>query len=159
MAGMNGAICVSEYSPGQELIFNADEVPTFFTKEECVKILKEILGNDELLAKYKSKFISKTHNICEDKKIFKPINNSIRKSNNRKVILFKIPYWYLRIAAKQILLRNIKLSNLIKTIFQLNIIFKIIKNSNFLIKLLIIVESILNILWYSFTKTFKFREF
>ena len=87
------------------------------------------------------------------------IINSIKKPNNRKVSLFKMPYWYLRVVAKQILLRNIKLSNLIKTIFQLNIIFKIIKKSNFLIKLLIIVESILNILWYSFTKTFKSRKF
>ena len=159
MAGINGAACVSEYSPGQELLFTEDEVPTFFTKEECVKILKELLENNELLTQYKSKFISKTHIICEDKKIFEPINNSIRKLNNRKINLFKIPYWYLRIAAKQILLRNIKLSNLIKTIFQLNIIFKIIKDSNFLVKLLIIVESILNILWYSFTQSFKFRKF
>ena len=159
MVGMNGTLCVSEYSPALELIFKEDEVPLFYTKEECVKILKELLEDNALLTRYKHKFISKAHNIFEDKNIFKPINNSIKKPNNRKVNLYKIPYWYLRIAVKQILIRNIKLSNLIKTIFQLNIIFKIIKNSNFLIKLLIIVESILNILWYSFTKTFKFREF
>ena len=30
MAGLNGAACVSEYSPGQELLFNENEVPTFF---------------------------------------------------------------------------------------------------------------------------------
>ena len=159
MAGMNGAVCVSEYSPALELIFKENEVPTFYTKEECVKILKELLGDNELLTRYKNKFISRAHNVFEDKKIFEPIINSVKKTNNRKVSLFKMPYWYLRIAAKQILLRNIKISNLIKTIFQLSIIFKIIKNSNFLVKLLIIVESILNILWYSFTQSFKFRKF
>ena len=30
MAGLNGVACVSEYSPGQELFFTEDEVPTFF---------------------------------------------------------------------------------------------------------------------------------
>ena len=39
------------------------------------------------------------------------------------------------------------------------VVVNCVKNSNFLIKLLIIVESILNILWYSFTKTFKSRKF
>ena len=72
--------------------------------------------------------------------------------------LIKIPYWYLRIAAKYILLRNIKLSNLIKTIFQFKIIFSIIKDSNFLIKFSIISEAIVNALWYSFILTFKSKK-
>ena len=29
IAGLNGALCVSEYSPGQELIFNDNEIPFF----------------------------------------------------------------------------------------------------------------------------------
>ncbi len=155
MAGLNGVACVSEYSPGQELFFTKDEVPTFFTKEECVKILKKILQNDELLLKYTNKFTSKVCNLYEDKKNFEPIYNAIEKSSHRRVKLIKIPYWYLRIAAKQIILRNIKLLNLIKTAFQINVIMKIIKNSNLLIKLLILFESIINSLWYSFIFTIK----
>ena len=155
VAGLNGAACVSEYSPGQELLFSEEEVPTFFTKEECAKILKKLLNNNELLAKYTNKFTSKVCNLFEEKKSFEPIYNAIEKSNHRKVELIKIPYWYLRISAKQILLRNLKLSSLIKAIFQFRIIFKIIKNSNFLIKFLIVFESIINTLWYSFTYTLK----
>ena len=158
LAGLNGAACVSEYSPGQELLFNEDEVPTFFTKEECVMILKKLLNNNELLEKYTNKFTSKVCDLYEEKKSFEPIYNAIKKSNYRKVKLIKIPYWYLRISAKQILLRNLKLSSLIKAIFQFRIIFKIIKNSNFLIKFLIVFESIINILWYSFTFSLKSKK-
>ena len=155
LAGFQGAACVSEYSPGQELLFSEEEVPTFFTKEECAKILKKLLNNNELLAKYTNKFTSKVCDLFEEKKSFEPIYNAIEKSNHRKVELIKIPYWYLRISAKQILLRNLKLSSLIKAIFQFRIIFKIIKNSNFLIKFLIVFESIINTLWYSFSFTLK----
>ena len=155
VAGLNGAACVSEYSPGQELLFSEEEVPTFFTKEECAKILKKLLNNNELLAKYTNKFTSKVCNLFEEKKSFEPIYNAIEKSNYRKVELIKIPYWYLRISAKQILLRNLKLSSLIKAIFQFKIIFAIIKNSSFLTKFLIVFESIINILWYSFSFTLK----
>ena len=158
LAGFQGAACVSEYSPGQELLFSEEEVPTFFTKEECAKILKKLLNNNELLAKYTNKFTSKVCNLFEEKKSFEPIYNAIEKSNHRKVELIKIPYWYLRISAKQILLRNLKLSSLIKAIFQFRIIFKIIKNSNFLIKSLIVFESIINTLWYSFTYTLKSKK-
>ena len=158
MAGMCGSACVSEYSPGQELLFTDDEVPTFFTKEECLKILKELLSNKEKLESYTKKFVTKVQDICDDKKIFIPINNIIKKSDNKRVNLHKIPYWYLRIGAKQILLRNIKLKNLISTISQFNIIFSIIKNSNFAIKLLIISESIINIIWYSLTSSLKFKK-
>ena len=82
-------------------------------------------------------------------------DNAIEKLNHQKVKLIKFPYWYLRIAAKQIILRNIKLSTFIKTIFQFNIIFSIIRNSNFIVKFLVTLESIVNTLWYSFTLTIK----
>ena len=91
----------------------------------------------------------------DSKKNFEPIYHAIENLNRKKVKLNKIPYWYLRISAKYILLRNMKLSNFIKTIFQFKIIFAIIKHSNFLTKLSIILESIINTLWYSFLFTFK----
>ena len=77
------------------------------------------------------------------------------KDDNRKVKIIKVPYWYLRIAAKQIILRNIKISNFFKIKSQLKIIFKIIEDSNFFVKLLILFESILSTLWYSFVLTIK----
>ena len=158
VAGYLGSACVAEYAPGTELLFSEDELPTFFTKEECVKILKKLLEDDELLAKHTKKLNLRINDLCDDKKNFEPIYNAIEKSNHRKVELIKIPYWYLRIAAKYILLRNIKLSNLIKTIFQFKIIFSIIKDSNFLIKFSIISEAIVNTLWFSFISTFKSKK-
>ena len=157
-AGLNGAACVSEYSPGLELLFNEEEIPIFYTKEECVKILKKLLNNDELLSKYKNQFTSKACSLFEDKKTFEPVYNAIEKMNHKRVQLIKMPYWYLRIIAKQILLRNIKLSSLIKSILQFKLIFEVIKNSNFLIKLLIIFESIFNTFWYSFAFTLKHKR-
>ena len=52
-------------------------------------------------------------------------------------------------------MRDIKLSSLIKTIFQFSEIYKIIENANFQKKLLIIFESIINVLWYSFVSVLK----
>ena len=158
LSGLIGTLCVSEYSPGQEIIFKEYELPTFFTKEECVKILKKLLTNNELLEKYTNKFTAKVHELWDDKKNFEPIYKAIEKTENRRVKLIRFPYWYMRIAAKQIILRNLKLSALVKSMFQFNIVFSIIRNSNFLIKFLIIFESIINILWYSFIFTFKSKK-
>ena len=117
--------------------------------------MKKLLKNDELLEKYTNKFTTKVYELWEDKKNFKPIYNAIERLNHKRVKLIRFPYWYLRIAAKQIILRNIKLSTLIKAIFQFDVIFSIIKNSNLSVKFLIIFESIINILWYSFVLTLK----
>tara|TARA_B100000029_G_C17565482_1_gene954895 strand:- start:807 stop:1970 length:1164 start_codon:yes stop_codon:yes gene_type:complete len=157
IAGMNGVLCVSEYSPFQDLLFQ-EEVPSFFTKEECVKILNQLLTNEELFLKLSNKFTKKIRDMFEDKNSFKLINEAIEKQSNRKVKLIKIPHWYLRIAAKQILLRNIKISNLNKTILQFKLIFEMLKNTNLLIKFLVIFESILNTLWYSITLTVKSKK-
>ena len=46
VAGYLGSACVAEYAPGTELLFSEDELPTFFTKEECVKILKKLLKDE-----------------------------------------------------------------------------------------------------------------
>ena len=158
LAGLNGAACVSEYSPGQELLFTEDEVPTFYLKEDCVSILKKLLNNDELLSKYTNKLASKVYNLSDDKKSFEPIFNAIEKLNHKRVELITIPYWYLRIIAKQIILRNLKLSTLIKSVLQFKLIFEVVQNTNFFKKFLVILESVINILWYSFILTFKSKK-
>lgn len=158
LSGLIGSACVSEYSPGQEIIFRKHELETFFTKEECVSILKKLLTDDQLLEKYTKKFTSRVQELWNEKESFKPIYNAIEKPKNRKVRLIKFPYWYLRIAAKQIMIRNIRLTTLVKAIFQFNIIFSIIRNSNLLLKFLIIFESIINIFWYGIISTLKFKR-
>tara|TARA_B100001123_G_C15248585_1_gene1001927 strand:- start:779 stop:1717 length:939 start_codon:yes stop_codon:yes gene_type:complete len=155
MAGFNGVACISEYAPGIEIFFKKGEVLTFHTKEECFKILQELLSDDKLLENYTNNFVLKVKETCNEKKAFETIYNAIEKSNHHKVKLIKIPYWYLRIAAKHIILRNIKLSNLLKAIFQFKVIFSMLKNSNIFVKFLILSETLLNALWYSFALTVK----
>ena len=89
---------------------------------------------------------------------FKHIHQALEKSKFRKVKLVKFPYWYLRIVAKQIILRNINLLSFFKNIGQFNIIFSIIKNSSLIVKFLILLESILNKLWYTLLFTFKLKK-
>ena len=49
MAGLCGAYCLSEYSPGQNLLFQEDEIENFKSKEDCLKILNKLLSNEEIL--------------------------------------------------------------------------------------------------------------
>ena len=77
-AGMNGVLCVSEYSPFQDLLFK-EEVPTFFTKEECIKILDQLLTDEELFSRLSNKFTKKIRDMFEDKNSFKLINEAIEK--------------------------------------------------------------------------------
>ena len=116
---------------------------------------RELLSDKDKLTNVKNKFLSKVESICEERKSFEMIFNSMKKSGHRRVKLIKFPYWYLRIAAKHVLLRNIKITNLLKTVFQFKIIYKMISQSNILVKFLIIFESIINSIWYSLVKTLK----
>jgi hypothetical protein len=158
LAGLSGTACISEYSPGQELLFKGDEMVNFFTKNECVSILKKKLKDDDLLRKYTEKFASKIEFLCKEKNNFKNIFNSIERPEHRNVKLVRFPYWYLRIAAKQIILRNIKFSNIIKSFLQLKIIFHVIKKTNPLFKLIILAETLINIIWYSIILSLKFKK-
>jgi len=155
MSGLSGTFCLSQYSPGQDLMLGENKLPIFYTKEECLKILNKILNDEDLLKQYTNEFCTKILDLYEEKRNFEPIFNAIEKSTNRKAEIVRFPYWYLRIVAKQIIKRNINISRLFQSIFQFKEIFKIIKNSNFHIKLLIILETSINIIWYSITSTIK----
>ena len=149
VAGLKGVLCLSEYSPGQELLFNQNIAPMFYTKEECVKILKELLQHEDLLTDLTNKFTKKVYELCEDKKNFDPIYKNLESPSRNKIKLIKTPYWYLRIVAKQIILRNLRPTKMLKNFLQIDVIFSIIKNTNILTKFLIIAETIINIFWYS----------
>jgi len=133
--------------PMAEVTINYQNI--FFENKEAINLSFKTHTN---------KFTSRVHELWDEKKSFESIYNAIEKQKHRKVQLIKFPYWYLRIAAKQIMLRNIKLSTLVRTVSQFDIIFSIIKNSNLLIKFLIIFESIINIFWYGLISTLKFKK-
>ncbi len=155
IAGINGIACVSEYSPIQDMLFKNNEIPTFSTKEECVDVLKSLLENDEMLKKVTRSFAERANELYEDKKSFELIYKAIEKSTGSRVQLIKIPFWYLRISAKQIVLRNVNLFNIFTSLSQLNLILELLKKSNLIIKILILSESLVNIIWYSLALTFK----
>ena len=158
IAGINGVACVSEYSPIQDMLFKNNQIPTFYTKDECVDVLKSLLTNEELLKKVTRLFTERSNELYEDKKSFELIYKAIEKIDGSRVQLIKIPYWYLRISAKQTILKNVNLFNFFTSLLQLNLILELLKNSNVIIKFLILSESIINIIWYSLALTFKKKK-
>ena len=123
------------------------------------KNFKKLLQDDKILDEYTNKFVAKVMKLTSDKVEFEAISNLIKNKKNERKKLINIPYWYLRIAAKQIIIRNVKLSALLKAFSQFGLIFSLIKNSNYLVKLLIIFESFINVIWYSIVTAIKFKRF
>ena len=66
-----------------------------------------------------------------------------------------MPFWYLRIAAKQILIRDANILKFFATLRQFSEVLTIIKKSKIYVQLLIVGESLLNMIWYSALRTFK----
>ena len=93
--GMCGSLCVSEYSPSNELLFNQNEIPYFKGKEECLKVVQSFLMNNSKLVeatkKYKEKCLE-----YEDSNYIKKIKAFFEKNATKKVekIEVNIPYWY-----------------------------------------------------------------
>ena len=155
IAGLCGTVCISEFFPQHDMMFNEDELPIFYKKEECVEILKKLLNNSKILESYTIKLNSKVCNLYEDKKNFQPIYEYIENLQVKKVQLIQMPYWYLRICAKMIILRNIKNSSLIKIFSEFRKILSLIRKSDIFTKCLIVSETILNVFWHSLKSFFS----
>ena len=92
--GLCGSLCVSEYSPSNELLFDNNELPYFKGKEDCLNIIKSFLADNskliEATKKYKDKCLK-----YEDSTYIKKIKNFIdEKVKERIKIKPNIPYWY-----------------------------------------------------------------
>ena len=85
--------------------------------------------------------------------IFLKNENSINK-NKIKHNLDKLPYWYIRICAKQIVLRDISIFRFLNSILHLKEVFSLIKESNIFVKFLVTIESLVNIVWFSLIRLF-----
>jgi len=149
IAGLCGTACVSEFFPTCDLLFGKNTVPTFYSKEECLNILKKILSDKNILDSHTNKLSSICQNLYEDKKNFTPIFNAIENLKIQKPSFIQIPYWYQRICAKMIILRNIKGTNFFKTFFNFKDILPVIRKMNIITKSMIIIETIINIFWYT----------
>ena len=158
-AGLCGTACITEYAPHHKLLYKKEELLQFTTKEECVKILNELLNDNNKLLNYTKKFSIKTREEYEDKKFFKKIYNFLEKVDPNRIKtdenLRKIPYWYKRICCKQILLRDLKITKALKSIQNFKEILDIAKKSNIFIFLLIFIETAINFIYYSLLNSIK----
>ena len=92
--GLCDSLCVSEYAPPNELLFNNNELPYFKSKDECLNVVKDFLSNDskllEATKKYKEKCLE-----YEDSNYIKKIKNFIDDNTKEsKQFELNIPYWY-----------------------------------------------------------------
>ena len=92
-AGLNGVACVSEYTPAQNLMFSAEELPVFQTKEECLKIIKELLDNKNLLLDLANNLTKTVIEKYESKPLMAAVAKKIDNSFYRDVSV-TIPDWY-----------------------------------------------------------------
>ena len=129
-----------------------------FDNTQQSKKIKNFLNNKSLLEEYTKRFSNKTINSFEEKTNFQPIFNALEKKISKKVNLYQIPYWYLRIAAKQIILKNIHITRLLKKVPDFKEVFYLIKDCSLKSKIMIFFESICNILWYSIIISIKKRK-
>tara|TARA_B100001123_G_C15239275_1_gene998456 strand:+ start:348 stop:1532 length:1185 start_codon:yes stop_codon:yes gene_type:complete len=143
-SGLCGTACITEYSPAHELIFKENELINFKTKEECVKILKEILNDSETLENYSKKLHQKCLEFDDKNYIIKIIQfiDSIKSNNLNKKNPEHFPFWYKWIFVKQRLwlrYRNNDLTSFFEEVF--DIIF-LSKNNSFLEYLLFPIYSL-----------------
>ncbi len=158
--GLCNTACVTEYAPHHDLLYKSDELLQFTNKEECLDILKNLLNNEEDLINYTKKFSDKTRNNYEDSKSFQKVYNFLEKTSlsNQTIIkknLEKVPYWYKRICAKQILLRDLKISTILQSFSNFREISIITKTSNIFTILLIFLETGINFIYYSILNTLR----
>ena len=123
MVGLCETLCVSEFSPANEIIFGQD-LPTFKNENELLLICKKLLFDENYFKNVHQNFVKKCSEY-EDNFYFKKILEEInQEKRHEKELNIKLPFWYIRIFNNQ-KIRNfskrIRLSPYIKEI--LNIIF------------------------------------
>ena len=154
--GLCDSLCVSEYAPPNELLFNNKELPYFKSKDECLNVIKDFLSNDskllEATKRYKEKCLE-----YEDSKYIKKIKNFIDEgTKDGKKIKLNIPYWYEFIFFKKNIMlrfRSNKFSSFFTQIFESTFLTQY--KSKFLIPIYItysIIASIFFILKYPLSK-------
>ena len=160
--GLCGTACISEYAPHNELLYNSNELLQFKNKKECLLLIQDLLNNSKKLEEYSKIFSTKTKNFYEDEKEFKKIFDYLEKLKTRKLIaednLQKIPYWYNRICAKQILLRDLRITRFFSSIINFKELLYIAKKSNMLALMVIFIESFLNFIYYSLLNTIRTKS-
>jgi len=121
MAGLSNVLCVSEYCASSELLYDKSELPFFKTKDECLKIIKSYLSNEDELKKATEKFHLRTLNY-EDSNYINQIKEFIDKVDIKTKENFKAPFWYNYLFINQNLrtrFKNNYLSSFLKEFFNI----------------------------------------
>ena len=138
MVGLCDTLCLSEFSPANQILFGQD-LPSFNNKEELLKICKFFLNDEAQYIKAKNIFVKKCFEY-EDHNYFKNIlKKIIKKKIHKKNFVYSMPYWYIRVFFNQ-KIRNIsKRSNLLVYIKEISeaLLFKINKNKLFQITIIL----------------------
>ena len=160
--GLCGTACISEYAPHHELLYNSNELIQFKNKKECLSKIQDLLNNSKKLEEYSKIFSTKTKNFYEEEIEFKKIFDYLEKLKISKLSpednLQKIPYWYNRICAKQILLRDLRINRFFSSIINFKELVYIAKKSNMLAFMVILIESFLNFIYYSLLNTIRTKS-
>ena len=146
--GMCGSLCISEYSPSNELLFSKNEIPYFKGKEDCLQVVKSFLSNNlklmEATKKYKEKCLE-----YEDSNYIKKIKAFFEGNlKEGKKIEVNIPYWYEFAFFKKNIMLRFRLNNFssfFKQVF--NSIFLTKYKSKFLLPIFLILSIFTSILF------------
>ena len=93
MAGLSNALCITQYSPAINLMYEKGELPFFRTKKECLKLVKYYLDNEDELKKQTEIFRKKSL-IYEDSNYIKTINSFFKNIKTHENKNFLTPFWY-----------------------------------------------------------------
>ena len=77
--GLCRTVCVSEYSPGVELLYSDEELPTFRSPEECQILLENLLSNDEEREEIANRIYRRTLSEYEDIPIMSGVEKALSK--------------------------------------------------------------------------------
>jgi hypothetical protein len=92
--GLCNTLCISEYAPSIELLFNNDEVPTFKNIEECEYQIIKYLNNNLLRESITNNLKNKCIKLYEDYPMMRSINLQIENSTNLKTLNFSYNKYY-----------------------------------------------------------------
>ena len=154
--GLCGSLCISEFNPSAELIFNQNELPYFKNKDECLKIIKDFLTDNFKLVdatdKYKKRCMEfEDSSYIKKTKIF---IDQVPKGNQE--VKPNIPYWYEFIFFKKNIMLRFRLNKFLSFFRQVfDSMFTTKYKSKILLPvflLLSLLTSILFILKFPFAK-------
>ena len=142
MTGLCNSLCITEFTPSLNMMYDNNVVPYFKNKNECLSHIKFYLGNAEELLNQTKKFHAKSL-MYEDKNYINIIENFMNKSEILDKKQFKAPLWYNKIFLNQTLRLRAK-RGLIISFFNeslINIFYK--KQKNIINKISYVFSTIL----------------